>query len=322
MLSHANIAREQGNAPPPELQKPSDAQGHLYSEVQVYTATCGAKAPHPLLRRHMPQLDVLRGIAVLMVVFYHGFYDTQGVQPGLAANIFTQGTAVGWLGVNLFFCLSGFLITGNLLDSKDRPQYYSKFYIRRALRILPPLFLILVVLVLVREISTGGLLLSLGFLANYQQLIPSAKFYGPLWSLSVEEQFYLFWPILVLHVNRSRLFKIVVAICVLEPVLRWLTFTQQLNPDLIHRATFLIADNLALGALVAIFARSRFGTQRNSVRIALLALVATAVILACGLPFGVLHRTTVVGASLQEVPFELMFTSALLFSLSIPAQLF
>src|SRR5215467_6828500 len=122
----------------------------------------------------MPELDSLRGIAILTVVFYHGFsqYQTAGM-PALE-RAFLLATQWGWLGVNLFFVLSGFLITGILLDSKSKPQYYRRFYIRRALRILPAYCLLLVTLLVLpriglvdRHISWSFVGLSFVYLSNF-----------------------------------------------------------------------------------------------------------------------------------------------------------
>ena len=92
----------------------------------------------------MPELDSLRGVAILLVLFYHGFGYDYGVQglSGIARG-FVAATLTGWTGVDLFFVLSGFLITGILLDTKLRPDYYRRFYTRRALRILPIYFAVL-----------------------------------------------------------------------------------------------------------------------------------------------------------------------------------
>src|SRR6266481_4008030 len=97
----------------------------------------------------MPELDSMRGLAILLVLFYHGFFWSYGL-AGLSgiSKIMVLITRSGWLGVNLFFVLSGFLITGILLNSKSRTDYYSRFYTRRALRILPLSFAILPVLAL------------------------------------------------------------------------------------------------------------------------------------------------------------------------------
>src|ERR1700722_15052284 len=107
-----------------------------------------ATIPHPLLRSYMPELDVLRGIAVLMVLFLHG------MAPPLHGHLSNVGRELlalsqyGGAGVNVFFVLSGFLITGILLDSQHRQDYYRRFYLRRALRILPAFYAVLSVLLL------------------------------------------------------------------------------------------------------------------------------------------------------------------------------
>ena len=90
----------------------------------------------------MPGLDLLRGAAILAVVFFHGFAYSAPLFPWhnrLAGALFNL-TSFGWTGVNLFFTLSGFLITGKLIDSDGKPNYYLRFYVRRALRIVPPIF--------------------------------------------------------------------------------------------------------------------------------------------------------------------------------------
>src|ERR1700680_815839 len=100
-----------------------------------------------LVRSAMPELDALRGLAILLVLFFHGF----GFQFGTAqlprlAHLFVVATMPGWVGVNLFFVLSGFLITGILLDSKNHPHYYRRFYVRRAVRILAAFYAFLLLL--------------------------------------------------------------------------------------------------------------------------------------------------------------------------------
>src|ERR1700688_149946 len=91
-----------------------------------------------LIRPVMPELDTVRGLAILLVLFFHGFgFQFASAPLRRLAHWFVVATMPGWVGVNLFFVLSGFLITGILLDSKNHPHYYSRFYFRRALRILP-----------------------------------------------------------------------------------------------------------------------------------------------------------------------------------------
>lgn len=104
----------------------------------------------PVLRKKMPELDSVRGIAILSVVFYHGFFWSVSPQAFSGfERLFVTITGFGWLGVNLFFVLSGFLITGILEDSKDSRSYFRKFYVRRGLRILPAFYGMLVVLAFV-----------------------------------------------------------------------------------------------------------------------------------------------------------------------------
>jgi peptidoglycan/LPS O-acetylase OafA/YrhL len=209
----------------------------------------------------MPELDVLRGCAVLSVLFYHGFYWSSTSTSHLG-SLFIKSTVFGWLGVNLFFVLSGFLITGILLDTKGSPTFYRDFYYRRALRILPAYVALIVILLLVGWLHFRTTIVALLFLSNFDYLFGLGG-YGPLWSLSVEEQFYLVWPAIVGRVSSRTLAIISAALCVVEPFLRWISASGRLHLGEVHILTYLIADNLALGALAAIFARSRYGTLRN-----------------------------------------------------------
>jgi peptidoglycan/LPS O-acetylase OafA/YrhL len=244
-----------------------------------------ARSPNlPLLQKHMPELDVLRGCAILAVLFYHGLYWSNATSSNKVLSLFIQTTVVGWLGVNLFFVLSGFLITGILIDSKGRPSFYRKFYLRRALRILPAYLALIVVLLLVRWLSPGSATLSVLFLANCGFLFSFFQVgsYGPLWSLSVEEQFYLVWPTIVGRVSARVLLIIAMALCFVEPFLRWLDASGRVALGNPHMATYLIADNLALGALAAIFARSSYGTLRNGIKLGLGLCVAGLVVFSIG----------------------------------------
>jgi peptidoglycan/LPS O-acetylase OafA/YrhL len=155
-----------------------------------------------LLRTRMPELDTIRGIAVLLVVFFHGFGFRYGLQ-GLSGfpKLFVAATLPGWMGVNLFFVLSGFLITGILLDTKSRADYYRRFYVRRALRILPLYYAVLLLLAILtrtgwvnRQASWAYLSLSFFYLSNVTELFGVLSQYTVLWSLAVEEHFYLLWP--------------------------------------------------------------------------------------------------------------------------------
>jgi peptidoglycan/LPS O-acetylase OafA/YrhL len=276
----------------------------------------------PLLARRMPQLDVLRGLAIAMVVVYHGIFYSQTHQPGRVANEITRATQVGAMGVNLFFVLSGFLITGILLDAKGRPGYFSNFYVRRALRILPAYLLTVAALVLLHMVSRGGVALAVTFLAN-TNLFAGAQKYLPFWSLSVEEQFYLAWPLVVLVSSRRTLGWLAGALCVLEPVLRGvIRYGFGVHPVLVHGATFLVGDNFAWGALAALLVRSRYGTVRNARVLAASLAVSGVLILAGGRHQGLLQGSNVAEAALGAEPFELIFTAMLLGLLSLHGSVF
>jgi peptidoglycan/LPS O-acetylase OafA/YrhL len=154
----------------------------------------------------MPELDCLRGIAILLVVLFHGFAGAYlrlhfGGLPGK----FVWATQYGRSGVNLFFVLSGFLITGILLDTKHQEHYYRDFYARRALRILPAYYLLLVLLMLLGVGTAAFYVLSFFYLSNVTDLFGVICAYGPLWSLAVEEHYYLIWPALVRNLTRRNL---------------------------------------------------------------------------------------------------------------------
>jgi peptidoglycan/LPS O-acetylase OafA/YrhL len=220
-----------------------------------------------IARPVMPELNAARGIAILLVVVLHGFeFFTPSAAPAWE-RLFLMVVNQGWAGVNLFFVLSGFLITGILLDSVKRSDYYSRFYVRRALRILPAYYFVLLLLLLLshisffpRRTSLAFVSLSLIYLSNVSPLVGISMQYGPLWSLAVEEHFYILWPLGVRKLTRRNLTIAAASICVIEPLARLYT---------VYRGglwwgpyTWVSADGLALGALLAIFARSCYASRR------------------------------------------------------------
>jgi peptidoglycan/LPS O-acetylase OafA/YrhL len=218
-------------------------------------------APAPassVLTRHMPGVDVLRGLAIVVVVIFHGFAYSAPTFPWFSklSGALLHLTSFGWTGVNLFFTLSGFLITGNLIDTKDEANYYSRFYIRRALRILPPYLLILIILGVTGTASLNYLAVCLIFMANWPKLLLHGTFtlYPVLWSLAVEEQFYAAWPWLYRRLQRKGLFLLCIAMILLCPVLRGVGISVS-KADLFSK-TFMVGDNLAVGAVIAILCRS------------------------------------------------------------------
>lgn len=216
-----------------------------------------ATIPHPLLRSYMPELDVLRGIAVLMVLFLHG------MAPPLQGHLSIFGRALfafsqyGGAGVNVFFVLSGFLITGILLDSAHRPDYYRRFYLRRVLRILPAFYAALIILLLARWIGWRFFGASILFLANFAPLFGQSLQYPVLWSLAVEEHFYMLWPAVIQKGSWVAHIIVVSFLCVAAIAARAITFYVTRNlMSMAFFYTWCNLDGLALGAAVAIWLRS------------------------------------------------------------------
>ncbi|HLH43455.1 MAG TPA: acyltransferase [Bryobacteraceae bacterium] len=198
----------------------------------------------------IPALDGLRGFAILIVVLYH--CRTLGHPPRAIASLFE----IGWTGVDLFFVLSGFLITGILLDSRSAPNYFSSFYARRVLRIFP-LYYFAVSLVLIagslRLLPSRGRAASPAwcFLFAQNWIFVDVPFLGHFWSLAVEEQFYLLWPLVVYLFPKRRILPIAVAGSAAAVPLRLALMLAGVNPNYIYWNTFARMDALLIGAACA-----------------------------------------------------------------------
>ena len=223
----------------------------------------------PMVRTYMPELDSARGIAILLVVFFHGV--DRPLPPELSAfgRWLLDLSRYGWVGVNLFFVLSGFLITGILLDSRDRCDYFRRFYTRRVLRIFPAFYAMLLILAVGGWISLRFTVVSLLFLANFGGVLGVGGGYVVLWSLAVEEHFYIFWPLLVRRCSTRTLVILAAAVCIGGPFLRILLLPGHANPG--HLASFFTwfnLDGLCLGGLLAIWVRMPSFRRNHLARIA------------------------------------------------------
>ena len=190
----------------------------------------------PTRDSRIEQFDGLRAFAFLSVFAYH-----------------VMRVPMGWLGVDLFFVLSGFLITRNLITMRERSTFGSSlavFYFRRLLRIVPPYYLVLVAMMVFVPLLRHEAGWYFGFASNIRDSVGD-KVKGPpvtMWSIAVEEQFYLVWPFIVMLVPRNHWKKIFVAAVIAAPILRALLTPYGFDP--IYRLMPTRMDLLALGALL------------------------------------------------------------------------
>lgn len=259
-----------------------------------------ATLPPPENKLHYPALDGLRAIAVLMVFASHFVEIPDAMNWGFA-------------GVDIFFVLSGFLITGILYDSQHRPDRYRVFYMRRTLRIFPLYYAVLLLPVVLYPFFRWQLHPAQWtwpvYLGNYARFLwpadvirntsvfedirstvfPGFTYQIPhLWSLCVEEQFYLVWPLAVFCIGkRERLRNVCLAMVVVVPLLRLLALhvasAQALSNGLLYRTTPLRADALLLGGAVALCLRGPEGKRLVNMAVpAFLASVLLFVVLQIG----------------------------------------
>ncbi|HTC63525.1 MAG TPA: acyltransferase [Candidatus Saccharimonadales bacterium] len=265
----------------------------------------------PIVRSKMPELDTIRGTAIVLVLFFHGYYWSVG-STGLSGleKVFVEITRSGWLGVNLFFVLSGFLITGILLDSKGEQHYFRDFYTRRALRILPAYYGILIILLLDGLKPRSFLVLSLLFLANVTSLFGVLAAYPVLWSLAVEEHFYLLWPTVVHKLSNRAVQRCAIVIVCFTPALRVASFFfGRVNGALTF--TWLVTDGLAMGAWLAAYVRDPGLTRGKLAWVSAGTMGVALFILICGAPFGIMSRQSLVGTALMESCGDLAFLGLL-----------
>jgi len=220
---------------------------------------------------HVPALDGVRGIAILLVLLYH--FVTSLEVLGLSSP-YLLPFHLGWCGVDVFFALSGFLITGILLDTKNAPHYFKSFYVRRLLRIFPLYYLAIFVVLLLRMAlpqagvwgiydsswAPGSLLWPTLLLQNAANLRHGVDPTGVLthyWSLAVEEHFYLVWPLLVWLLPRRWILAVALTTAFASVAARALLFHHVTDIFTIFDLTPLRMDGLAIGAIAAVELRAR-----------------------------------------------------------------
>jgi peptidoglycan/LPS O-acetylase OafA/YrhL len=223
--------------------------------------------------KHIPALDGIRGAAIASVLMVHLFVRNSRPAGSLPVRAVTAVMASGWVGVALFFVLSGFLITGILYDTLGTPRFFRNFYARRALRIFPLYYGFILLMVLVSSVAGYHWYLPglLGYLTYTMNLHSAAYTNAPwvnlnhFWSLAIEEQFYMAWPAMVfLLKTRRRIAGFAVAGTVFSIAVRlyfWQSGALQHDPYLQYSFTPSCLDGLFAGALLALLIRSRFREQ-------------------------------------------------------------
>ncbi len=211
--------------------------------------------------KHIGQLDGVRGLAILLVLIFHFFYPHVSV------------AGIGWIGVDLFFVLSGFLITGILFDTKTDSAYFKNFYFKRAVRIFPLyyatllFFFFLAPLIIDTDVIAGFQYLKANeiyfwaYLSNILAVTdsdwPSLNALSHFWSLAIEEQFYMAWPLFIYLIPNKHLIKAIIGVIFLAIGFRIYSFV--FIGDWLINYIFILArvDSLGIGALIAVMIRTK-----------------------------------------------------------------
>jgi peptidoglycan/LPS O-acetylase OafA/YrhL len=197
---------------------------------------------------HIRELDGVRGLAAIMVFFHHVCFTS--INPagwGTTARILRTMSIAGSSGVDLFFVLSGFLITSLLIEARKESSYYRDFYWKRALRILPLYAVCLLGVLLFIPASQNYVILSALFVSNFAWLFHVTST-GPFWTLAIEEQFYLVWPTVVRRRSVAQLKRWAFSIGLGAVILR--LFAAAFG-HYNYYFTFFHCDGLAFGAFLA-----------------------------------------------------------------------
>lgn len=278
-----------------------------------------AASRSPVLTARIPVLDGFRAAAILMVMAAHLFgYSMLSKQWPPVPEFVAHITAPGWLGVDLFFVLSGLLITTILMKKRGDAHYFRSFYARRVRRILPLYLVMLLVMVVVFGAGWKFVLICAFFGANLLPIFgvtvpaPATVF----WSLAVEEHFYFLWPVTVRYVSRRWLAIVCGALILIEPSLRYVFSGRGVYT---YEYSWFRFDGLAVGALLALY----LGSGKASPRISRRLIVAAAVVVVGGTLFlvsahAITNAANNPAGTLRSTIAQFGFASVMLAALEFP----
>jgi peptidoglycan/LPS O-acetylase OafA/YrhL len=267
--------------------------------------------------KRLLELDGLRALAILPVLLYHSYPRNVPVLSALGE--------AGWMGVDLFFVLSGYLITGILVNTVHREHYYRNFIARRAIRIFPLYYVLLLVIILTAQWMYGaaswGRMQAWGvgwffvYLGNVRQVWlnhpPNVESFSPLWSLQVEEQFYLLFPLAVWLLSRRNLMRLLTVCAVVAPLMRiYLWYRHPADTDAMYMLTSSRIDALSLGGLAALLTLERPAWLRRE-RLMIVGALAGATAFAIGLRYGFLFYHDPLMRTIGFTPIDLCCASIL-----------
>lgn len=246
------------------------------------------------LHARFTALDGIRGMAILLILIYHSMI----FKGGGAMDLFLAKLRSGlWCGVDLFLVLSGFLITRILLKTKHKERFFYNFYGRRTVRIFPLYYMVLVMVLLIIPFALNmlgkpipseiGILQERQiwlwtYMQNYLQstgphMLPGL---GPFWSLAVEEQFYLFWPLMVFLIKEKHFLKVCIGILVAILATRFYGyFSGTMNGWMLYHLTFTRMDGLVFGAIGAVIVRNKELRESIAVHLDKLLIALSAILL-------------------------------------------
>ena len=283
--------------------------------------------PNPLLlRRHAPVLDGLRGVAILLVLLMH--LMPSGPSTTLLGKFAKSFAEIGSAGVDLFFVLSGFFITGILLNAKGAPHYFRNFYARRVLRIFPLYYgMLLVSLVLIPLIwpptspDARRIVHDQGWLWLYVSNIKGSfsaldrpfsagwMQFDHFWSLALQEQFYLIWPVLILLLNRRWMIWLCTMLIGLALATRCWLYWNGDETAAFYSLTLCRLDELAIGSLLALMGRERLNIARMKN-------IATIAALTCGVILAAIWNTDARAMTLGGTLFSFLFGALVVLALA------